>query len=155
MSKGRLRFLGGTILLVAISMLAILGCSSSSDSDDSAAAAAPTAESLVPVSAQATVTAPMTQPAPATASKPVAKEAAGGIQMGGHLRYGGSTGFPPKWDHTQTSTWIALFHYGGRIWNGLLQFSPRDGVDIWNDMATGWDVSDDGLTYSFTIDENL
>ena len=155
MSKGRLRLFGGTVLLVAISLLAILGCSSSSDSDDSAAAAAPTAESLVPVSAQATVTAPMTKPAPATASKPVAKEAAGGIQMGGHLRYGGSTGFPPKWDHTQTSTWIALFHYGGRIWNGLLQFSPRDGVEIWNDMATGWDVSDDGLTYSFTIDENL
>jgi len=155
MSKGRLRLFGGTLLLVAISLLAILGCSSSSDSDAAPAAAAPTAETLVPVSAQATVTAPMSKPAPATASKPAAKEAAGGIQMGGHLRYGGSTGFPPKWDHTQTSTWIALFHYGGRIWNGLLQFSPRDGVEIWNDMATGWDVSDDGLTYSFTIDENL
>jgi ABC-type transport system substrate-binding protein len=146
---------------MASAMFAVVACGS--DDEASSSAADEPAESLVPVSAQATVAAPAVAPAKSddsddSSDKAPAAAAASdtdGIMMGGHLRYGGSTGFPPKWDHTQTSTWIALFHYGGRIWNGLLQFSPRNGVDIWNDMATDWSVSDDGLTYTFDIDSNL
>ena len=77
-----------------------------------------------------------------------------GIQTGGHLRVL-NDGFPPKWDFTQTSTWISLFHYGGRAYSGLLQFSPRDGVEIWPDMADSWEVMDNNQTYVFHINENL
>lgn len=91
-----------------------------------------------------------------TAAPPAAAAAtaAGGIQMGGHLRVL-NDGFPPKWDFTQTSTWISLFHYGGRAYSGLLQFSPRDGVEIWPDMAESWEVKDNNQTYVFHIDEDL
>ena len=145
---------------MAAAMFAVVACGD--DDSDSSAATVDESESLVPVTAQATVAAPAIAGSDDSSSDSddsgsAAADADSGsdILMGGHLRYGGSTGFPPKWDHTQTSTWIALFHYGGRIWNGLLQFSPRDGVDIWNDMATDWSVSDDGLTYTFAIDPNL
>ncbi len=92
------------------------------------------------------------QPTAAPAAAPAAS--AGGIQMGGHLRVL-NDGFPPKWDFTQTSTWISLFHYGGRAYSGLLQFSPRDGVEIWPDMAESWEVMDNNQTYVFHIDEDL
>jgi len=143
---------------MASAMFALVACGGSDDDAASSSADEP-AENLVPVTAQATVAAPVfAKPADdeaAAAPAAAADAAASDIELGGHFRYGGSTGFPPKWDHTQTSTWIALFHYGGRIWNGLLQFSPRNGIDIWNDMATDWAVSDDGLTYTFDIDPGL
>ena len=63
--------------------------------------------------------------------------------------------FPPKWDFSQTSTWISLFHYGGRAYNGLLQFSPRDGIEIWPDMATSWESTNNSQTFTFQIDENI
>ena len=147
---------------MAAAMFAVVACGD--DDSDSSAATVDESESLVPVTAQATVAAPAiaaggsddsSSDSDDSGSAAADADSGSDILMGGHLRYGGSTGFPPKWDHTQTSTWIALFHYGGRIWNGLLQFSPRDGVDIWNDMATDWSVSDDGLTYTFAIDPNL
>ena len=71
--------------------------------------------------------------------------------MGGHITVVND----PKWDFTQTSTWISLFHYGGRAYNGLLQFSPKDGVEIWPDMAESWEVMDNNQTYVFHIDEDL
>ena len=120
---------------MAAAMFAVVACGSD---DEASSSAADEPAELVPVSAQATVAAPAVAPSSSSddsssdsdSGSAAAADAGSDIMMGGHLRYGGSTGFPPKWDHTQTSTWIALFHYGGRIWNGLLQFSPRDGVDI-------------------------
>ena len=109
---------------------------------------------------QATPTFPPT-PIPPKIAQPTAAPAAavaattsGGIQMGGHLRVLNDD-FPPKWDFSQTSTWISLFHYGGRAYSGLLQFSPRDGVEIWPDMAESWEVKDNNQTYIFHIDEDL
>ena len=108
----------------------------------------------------ATPTFPPTPIPPAIAAATAAPAAApaamtsDGIQMGGHLRVL-NDGFPPKWDFTQTSTWISLFHYGGRAYSGLLQFSPRDGVEIWPDMAESWEVMDNNQTYVFHIDKDL
>ena len=95
----------------------------------------------------------LAQPTAAPAAAPAAAPS-GDIQIGGHLRVL-NDGFPPKWDFTQTSTWISLFHYGGRGYNGLLQFSPVDGIEIWPDMAESWEVKDNSQTYVFHIDENL
>ena len=97
---------------------------------------------------------PTAAPAQAQAPAPAAAMADGDIVRGGHIRVING-GFPPKWDFSQTSTWISLFHYGGRMYSGLLQFSPRDGIEIWPDMAESWEVTNNSQTFTFHIDEDL
>lgn len=59
------------------------------------------------------------------------------------------------WDpHTSTSgnpmTYIAP------LFNGLVEFDPTtdDQSDIRGDLATSWDLADDGVTYTFNLNEN-
>lgn len=95
-------------------------------------------------------------PASAATAAPVVPASTSGIERGGHLRViNGTNGFPPKWDFSQTSTWISLFHYGGRAYNGLLQFSPRDGIEILPDMADSWESSNGSQTFTFHINPDL
>ena len=137
---------------MAVAMVIVLACGSA-PSDAAAPAAAPIATPTFPPTP---VPPAIAQPTAAPDEAPTAAPAAmsSGIQMGGHLRVL-NDGFPPKWDFTQTSTWISLFHYGGRAYNGLLQFSPKDGIEIWPDMAESWEVMDNNQTYVFHIDEDL
>ena len=141
-------------MLLALAALTAFVLACGSAPPDTGGEAAPASQ------VQATPTFPPTpippQIAQPTAAPPAAASAmtSGGIQMGGHLRVL-NDGFPPKWDFTQTSTWISLFHYGGRAYSGLLQFSPRDGVEIWPDMAESWEVKDNNQTYIFNLDEDL
>lgn len=136
-------FIGLVAVLVAVAAVA---CSSAEPQQ--AAPAAPSAATATPFP---TVVPPSVPVAPA---QPAAPSAGGAIERGGHFRLAYSNGFPPKWDFTQTSTWISLAHFG-RHYNGLLQFSPRDGTEVWPDMATKWEITNDSKTYTFTIDENL
>jgi len=150
----RFDFTGRILLcgLLAMALAFAMACGTTPEQSEEAAPAA-----QVPV---ATPTFPPTPIPPAIAAPTAAPAAApsgamaGGIQMGGHLRVV-NDGFPPKWDFTQTSTWISLFHYGGRAYNGLLQFSPKDGIEIWPDMAESWEVTDNNQTYTFHLDEDL
>ncbi len=144
------RLLCTSLALVAL-MAFVMACGNAPADSGGAAPAA---------QVQATPTFPPT-PIPPNIAQPTAAPAAaaadttsGGIQMGGHLRVLNDD-FPPKWDFSQTSTWISLFHYGGRAYSGLLQFSPRDGIEIWPDMAESWEVKDNNQTYIFHIDEDL
>ena len=98
---------------------------------------------------------PTAAPAQAAPAVPKAAMADGDIVRGGHLRVINATDFPPKWDFSQTSTWLSLFHFGGRMYSGLLQFSPRDGIEIWPDMAESWEVTNNSQTFTFHIDEDL
>ena len=137
------------VALVTILTVAALACGGASDESAAPAAAAPVATPTFPPTPI-----PPAIAAPTAAPEAPAAMAPGGIQMGGHITVV-NDGFPPKWDFTQTSTWISLFHYGGRAYNGLLQFSPKDGVEIWPDMAESWEVMDNNQTYVFHIDEDL
>jgi peptide/nickel transport system substrate-binding protein len=148
------------VMAMTLVMAFAVACSGSDDGDVAdAPAAAPTWISDPP-----TVVPPSTAPPKkeAAAPKAEAKDAApaaaaasgDGPRRGGHLRVLNG-GFPPKWDFSQTSTWLSLFHYGARAYSGLLQFSPRDGVEIWPDMAKTWEVSNDSKTFTFFIDENI
>ena len=134
--------------LAAIVVLS-LACSSA----PAAPAAAPAAPAVAPTPFPTVVPPQFAVPAPA-APAPAPSSGSGDIEYGGVFRLAYSNGFPPKWDFTQTSTWISLAHFG-RHYNGLLQFSPRDGTEIWPDMATSWEISADTTTYTFKIDENL
>ena len=142
----------GKLALVSLALVALMAmaCSSAPESGGEAPAAQPVATPTFPPTP---IPPAIAQPTAAPAAPAVAMSG-GDIRMGGHLRVL-NDGFPPKWDFTQTSTWISLFHYGGRAYNGLLQFSPRDGVEIWPDMAKSWEVKDNNQTYIFNLDENL
>ena len=97
--------------------------------------------------------APKTAQPTAAPAAPAAAKTSGGIQMGGHLRV--TTPYVWRdWDFTQTEDSFSLFH-GGWAYSGLLQFSPRDGLEIWPDMAESWEVRDSSRTYIFHIDEDL
>ena len=143
------KFIWAIVALAAVTLFAA-ACSSAPESGGEAPAAQPVATPTFPPTP---IPPAIAQPTAAPAAPAVAMSG-GDIRMGGHLRVL-NDGFPPKWDFTQTSTWISLFHYGGRAYNGLLQFSPRDGVEIWPDMAKSWEVKDNNQTYIFNLDENL
>ena len=143
------KFIWTIVALAALTLFAA-ACSSAPESGGEAPAAQPVATPTFPPTP---IPPAIAQPTAAPAAPAVAMSG-GDIRMGGHLRVL-NDGFPPKWDFTQTSTWISLFHYGGRAYNGLLQFSPRDGVEIWPDMAKSWEVKDNNQTYIFNLDENL
>lgn len=132
------------IAVAALTLIA-LGCTSTPASQPQVQATATFPPTIIP---PAIATAAPTQPETGSAM------AGDGIVRGGHLRVI-NDGFPPKWDFSQTSTWISLFHYGGRMYSGLLQFSPRDGIEIWPDMAESWDVSSDSKTFTYKIDPDL
>ena len=138
-----------SLALVAIMAFA-LACGSAPEDGGATAPSQPVATpTFPPTPIPPAIAAPTAAPAAAPAAM-----SSDGIQTGGHLRVL-NDGFPPKWDFSQTSTWISLFHYGGRAYSGLLQFSPRDGVEIWPDMAESWEVMDNNQTYVFHIDEDL
>jgi peptide/nickel transport system substrate-binding protein len=41
------------------------------------------------------------------------------------------------------------------LYEGLLEYSPEGTTDIVGRLAESWEVSDDNLTYTFTLRENL
>ena len=135
-----------------LTVASIIGLACSSAPSDGAQTTAPAAQPA----ATATFPPTVVPPAISTAAPAQAPAAMAGDEAirGGHIRVINGT-FPPKWDFSQTSTWISLFHYGGRMYSGLLQFSPRDGIDIWPDMAESWEVSNDVKTFTFKINPNL
>lgn len=149
--------LTGKLAWVCIAILATmvlaLACSSAPETTTAPAASEPQATPTFPPTPIPPAVAQPTQ-APAAPAAP-AMAMSDDIRMGGHLRVLNDGSFPPKWDFTQTSTWISLFHYAGRAYNGLLQFSPVDGVEIWPDMAESWEVKDNNQTYVFHMDEDL
>ena len=127
------------VLLVALVATLAVACGGDDDDDDEVAQAAPAAATAAP--------------APA-ATAPAAVAAAGGPEYGGTLRFSTGTAFPPKLDLTQTSTYTSLVHYA-RMYSGLLQFSPRDGTELFPDLATEWEISENGLDYTFKIDPRV
>ena len=131
-----------------LTVASIIGLACSSAPSDGPQTTAPAAQPA------ATATFPPTVVPPAISTAAPAMAAGDDAIRGGHIRVINGT-FPPKWDFSQTSTWISLFHYGGRMYSGLLQFSPRDGIEIWPDMAESWEVSNDVKTFTFKINPNL
>ena len=145
MHKGIFSRLTWVIILGAVLTLAGIACSSAPEGATPAAPAQVVATATFPP----TIVPPaIATPAPAAA--PSTAMASGDVVRGGHLRVI-NDGFPPKWDFSQTSTWISLFHYGGRMYSGLLQFSPRDGIEIWPDMADSWEVNGDSTVFTYNI----
>ncbi len=74
-------------------------------------------------------------------------------RYGGHLNVA-LAGDPPSLDMHQETTFMVLFPVSP-IYNTLLQFDPHNYPEIIGDLAKSWSVSDDHLTYTFTLHEGV
>ena len=98
-------------------------------------------------------------PLPASApsqvlSNPVTKDAEPDAQYGGILRRGGYVD-PAHYDLMQVSSVSNSFKQM-MLLNNLLRYNPLDaGKTIIPDLATDWDVSDDGKVWTFPIREGV
>lgn len=74
-------------------------------------------------------------------------------------QYGGTLNFavsaePPNYDcHANTS--FAFVHPVRPHYNTLLRFVPDDYPNVEGDLAESWEVSDDGLTYTFNLRQGV
>ncbi|MGF1608314.1 MAG: ABC transporter substrate-binding protein [Kiloniellales bacterium] len=74
-------------------------------------------------------------------------------KRGGELKFAVSAE-PPNYDcHANTS--FAFIHPVRPHYNTLLKFDPANYPAVVGDLAESWDVSDDGLTYSFKLKQNV
>ena len=64
-----------------------------------------------------------------------------GVRRGGHLIWAvGPRAFPPKWDMTQAGVWHFTEHFN-RHYSGILQFNPRNGIDVLPDLGESWEFA--------------
>jgi peptide/nickel transport system substrate-binding protein len=74
-------------------------------------------------------------------------------QRGGTLKFAVSAE-PPNYDcHANTS--FAFVHPVRPHYNTLLRFVPDSYPEIEGDLAESWEVSEDGLTYTFKLREGV
>ena len=72
---------------------------------------------------------------------PSAMMSSGDVTRGGHLIWGvGPRVFPPKWDMTQAGVWHFTEHFN-RHYSGILQFNPRNGIDVLPDLGESWEFA--------------
>ena len=158
--------------VVAVMVMALVGCSSS---DSGAAPAAPAAAAPAQAgSSSGYVPAAPAQPAAAAAAaaapsaevetakkvsaKPkqtVAKtvtEFEGG-KRGGVMKINTQKWFQ-RWDMTTRSHWSSTQGLN-RHYSGVLQFSPRDGLTVTPDLAKEWTLTDDLMGSTFVFNEGV
>ena len=151
------------VAILAALVLAIAACGG----DDPAPTAAPTSAPVEqPTAAPAPTAAPTATAQPAATAAPVATQPpqptattappppddAG--NRGGHFIFGVGANFPPKWDMTQDSVFSSPQHLA-RHYNGLLQFSARDGATVMPSLATEWLIEGDATEFTLTIPTGL
>lgn len=74
-------------------------------------------------------------------------------KQGGELRFAVSAE-PPDYDcHAATS--FAFIHPVRPHYNTLLKFDPEGYPQVVGDLAESWEVSEDGLTYTFKLKQNV
>jgi peptide/nickel transport system substrate-binding protein len=114
-----------------------------------AATPAPVSTSQSPASSAAATDAPV--PAATTAPQPIVADTG---KVGGVLRTQ-VFGFPAQ-TFTPHVNWQA-FVFAGGAWSLLVEFDPTtpDPFDIRPDLAKSWEISEDGLTYTFALHDNV
>lgn len=143
---GRRQFLMATAGLIGAGLLA--ACGESDDDPGAPAAADPTA-----------TTAPAADPTPADADSDDSDDdtdsdddaATGEPKTGGTLLIGQDFG-PQDMDPTVSGAWAST-NVQELIFNGLLRWSAD--MELEPDLATAWEIDDDGLTYTFDLREGV
>ena len=140
---------------------ATTGSGSSSGSGSSGGASQPQATAPLATPTPRPTVAPDATPTPLPAAlpseviaNPVTKDAYPDAQRGGILRRGGYVD-PAHYDLMQVSSVSNSFKQM-MLLNNLLRYNPLDaGKTIIPDIATNWDVSEDGKTWTFPLRENV
>ncbi len=135
-------------LAIALSVFAV-ACGSAED--EAEPAPAPT---TAPAPAPAATTAPAPAPTAPIAAQPKATEAKVAHEFtagtrGGNMRMATGVWFD-RWDMTTRSHWSSTQGLN-RMYSGVLQFSPRDGLTVTPDLANSWEFDEgfDSVTLSF------
>ncbi|MBI2907621.1 MAG: ABC transporter substrate-binding protein [Chloroflexi bacterium] len=130
--------------LIVISGLLALSCGPGAAPPKPAATAAPVAP----------------KPAPAATPKPGTAAAPAVPGIGEKPVYGGtfvisSRDDPPSFDLHQEATFATLSTIGSPSYNSLLTWDYVDHNKMVGDLAKKWEMSSDGLTYTFTLEEGV
>ena len=136
------------LVLTALAFIIACGGTTATAVPQATATAAPTAVPAPATVVPAPGTVPTAAPAPAAAPRAV------GIQGG----------VPPIMAYAQPAHWyiwecptLSCAAATGPLYNQLVESNPdtlENRTDIRGDLANTWDLSPDGLTYTFHLDEN-
>lgn len=119
-----------------------------------AAPQAPAPAATAPGQASQAGAAPTTAPAAAPASADMIAAAEPGPKKGGVFTIAGP-GDPAHFDLDQSPSLVNLWPQSP-MYDNLIRFNPLDGGQtIIPDLATKWDVSPDGLTYTFHLRQGV
>jgi len=80
------------------------------------------------------------------------REANGGIQYGGVFHINEVENFRSLFPHDAGD--ISSYNIGSQVYEGLVRLDPKN-LEVIPGIATSWEVSDDGLTYTFHIREGI
>lgn len=61
---------------------------------------------------------------------------------------------PANWDIIATAT-SRVYYSAGPVYNTLIKFDPMDHTTVVPDLAESWEISEDGLTYTFKLREGV
>ncbi len=150
--------------ILVITLVVILACGGAEAPSDAAPSPPSASTSDSQPAAQATAMpqqAPQATPTPLPASlptevveNPVTKDVYPDAEYGGILRRGGY-GDPSHYDLLQVSSVSNSFKQM-MLLNGLLRYNPLDaGKTIIADLATTWEVSEDGTEWTFPLREGV
>ena len=155
--------LAAMLSVVLLTAVACGGAESPAPADtgsgSGAAPAQPQATSIPPTARPTTPPDATPTPLPAALpsevlANPITKDAYPDAQPGGILRRGGYFD-PAHYDLMQVSSVSNSFKQM-MVLNNLLRYNPLDGgKTIIPDIATNWDVSEDGKTWTFPLRENV
>ena len=152
-----LRFVGARYLfLLLLFALFIIACGTSSPAEDTAtspaATAAPTAQ---PTAAATASAAPTTEATPVPQAQPEATPVPQSSSRPGGVVPMQKHAAPRRIDPHPSGSGIDMSE-ATLLYNGLVKYNDFGDVnEIVGDLATGWDVSDDGLAYTFRIPEGV
>ncbi len=158
--SGFVRLFG--IAALAVAMIAVLACSTADEEEEPAAPAPAPVATVAPAPAPAATSAPAPAPAPAAtvvvAAEPKATEVKVAHEFtegkrGGDMRIATGVWFD-RWDMTTRSHWSSTQGLN-RMYSGVLQFSPRDGLTVTPDLAHSWEFNDDFSNVTLQFNEGV
>lgn len=76
----------------------------------------------------------------------------GGVHYGGVFHINEVENFRSLFPHSASD--VTSYNIGSQIYEGLIRLDPKT-LDVIPGIAAAWDVSNDGLEYTFTIRENI
>ena len=143
------------IAALALSLSIAVACSSADEEPEPAAPAAAAAPAAPAPTAAAPAPAPtevVVAAQPKATEAKVAHEFTAG-QRGGDMRIATGVWFD-RWDMTTRSHWSSTQGLN-RMYSGVLQFSPRDGLTVTPDLAHSWEFNEDFSQVTLQFNEGV